>query len=98
MDEVEKFYIDDFYNEILHEITMHSPTKQQKYKMFYKAVNLLMKKVRGKEDSQTLISGLVYLMGVFNDRPVDRFFIEKPLSPEKKQEFIEILRNEFVPN
>jgi hypothetical protein len=98
LNEVEKFYVDDFFNEVIHEINLHSYNKQEKFKVVYRMINNLMSKTQEINNTQLLTNGLVTLLGFLNNRPVDGFPGGNPLSSKEKQKVKELLYNEFIPN
>lgn len=97
MNEEQKFYVDEFYNEVMYEINRHSHNKQERFKIVYQMINTLMHKSELINDTQLLTNGLVMLLAFLNDRPVDGFQAKRMISPQQHK-VLKILLNEVIPN
>lgn len=98
MNENQIFDVDQFYSKVMDDVKQNITNKQEKFRIVYKALNTFLRKSSEFDDSQTLANGITYLLGLFNNRPVDGFDDRKPTVGKNKEEYISILGQEFSSN
>ena len=95
MNQNQIFDVDNFYFKVIEDITKNIDNKQEKFRIVYKALNTFVRKAPELDDTQTLANGLRYLLGLFNNKPIDGFTEKKPKVGKNERS---ILKQEFGVN